>query len=80
MPDPYHCWTNLTYLEKKYIHLLAILYLKQTKVVLASIGVGAIIFLLVHPNGYYLDMDAIAALAIGSLAGCYTAFLVSTLA
>jgi branched-subunit amino acid transport protein AzlD len=80
MPEPYHCWTNLTYLQKKYIHLLAILCLKQTRVVLTSIGVGILIFLLVHPSGHYLDKDALAALAIGSLAGYYTAFIVSVFA
>jgi hypothetical protein len=80
MPEPYHCWTNLTYLQKQYIHLLALLHLKQTRVVLTSLGVGVLIFLLVHPNMYYLDIDALASLAIGSLAGCYTAFIVHALA
>jgi hypothetical protein len=77
MLEPYHCWTNLTYLQKKYIHLYAILHLKSTKVVLTSSGVGITIFLLVHPNMYYFDIDALLALAISSLAGFYTAFIVS---
>ena len=67
MNDPYFYWQNLTGFQKVYIHTLARLLLRKTRIIGGSLMVAVLVFLWLYPA----PQAIIAAL----LAGYYAAFV-----
>jgi hypothetical protein len=66
MNDPYTLWNKLDIWQKIYIHTLARLMLKRTRMIGGSLAVAVIVFIWLYPAPH----AGVAAL----LAGYYAAF------